>query len=78
MTLDIKQISIEVEQKSGFVRDLMGQWEKVIIGQKEMLERLLIGILCNGHVLIDGVPGLAKTLTVTTMAKSIKSSFQRL
>ena len=78
MTLDIKQISIEVEQKSGFVRDLMSQWEKVIVGQKEMLERLLIAVLCNGHVLIEGVPGLAKTLTVTTMAQAIKASFQRL
>jgi len=78
MTLDIKQISVEVEQKSGFVRDLMSQWEKVIIGQKQMLERLLIGILCNGHVLIEGVPGLAKTLTVTTMAQAIRASFQRL
>ena len=78
MTIDIKQISIEVEQKSEFVRSLMNQWEKVIVGQKEMLERLLIGILCNGHVLIEGVPGLAKTLTVTTMAQAIKASFQRL
>lgn len=78
MTIDIKQISIEVEQKSVFVRNLLSQWEKVIVGQKEMLERLLIGLLCNGHVLIEGVPGLAKTLTVTTMAQAIKASFQRL
>ncbi|MCF7958014.1 MAG: AAA family ATPase [Phycisphaerae bacterium] len=78
MTLDVKQITQRVEEKSVFVRELMGQLEKVIVGQRYMLERLLIGLLSNGHVLIEGVPGLAKTLTVTTMARAIKASFSRL
>jgi MoxR-like ATPase len=78
MALDVKQIASKVEEKSAFVRDLMGQLEKVIVGQHYMLERLLVGLLSNGHILIEGVPGLAKTLTVTTMAQAIKASFQRL
>ncbi|MBN1764408.1 MAG: AAA family ATPase [Sedimentisphaerales bacterium] len=56
----------------------MGQLEKVIVGQEYLLERLLVGLLSNGHILIEGVPGLAKTLTVTTLARAIKASFQRL
>ncbi len=78
MTLDVKQITQRVEEKSVFVNELMGQLEKVIVGQRYMLERLMIGLLSNGHVLIEGVPGLAKTLTVTTMARAIKASFSRL
>ncbi len=78
MAIDVKQIAAQVESKSGFIRSLMGQWEKVIVGQKYMLERLLVGLLSNGHVLIEGVPGLAKTMTVTTLAKAIQASFKRL
>ena len=78
MAIDVKQIAVQVEQKSGFIRSLMGQWEKVIVGQKYMLERLLVGLLSNGHVLIEGVPGLAKTMTVTTLAKAIQATFKRL
>jgi len=78
MAIDVKQIAAQVEEKSGFIRSLMGQWEKVIVGQKYMLERLLVGLLSNGHVLIEGVPGLAKTMTVTTLAKAIQASFKRL
>ncbi|OPZ98117.1 MAG: ATPase RavA [Planctomycetes bacterium ADurb.Bin412] len=78
MAIDVKQIAAQVEAKSGFIRSLMGQWEKVIVGQKYMLERLLVGLLSNGHVLIEGVPGLAKTMTVTTLAKAIQASFKRL
>ncbi len=78
MSLDISQITQEVEKKSAFIRSLMSQWDKAIVGQKDMLERLLIGLLSNGHVLIEGVPGLAKTRTVTTMAKAMNASFKRL
>ncbi len=78
MVLDVKQIAQKVEQKSAFIRALMGQLEKVIVGQRYMLERRLVGLLSNGHILIEGVPGLAKTLTVTTMSRAIKASFQRL
>ena len=75
---DIKQITSQVEQSSAFVEQLLTQMERVIVGQRYMLERVLIGLLGNGHVLIEGVPGLAKTLTVTTLARSIDASFQRL
>ena len=78
MAVDIKQITEQVEEKSEFVRLLMTELEKVIVGQSYMLERLLVGLLSNGHILIEGVPGLAKTLTVTTMAQAIRASFQRL
>jgi len=78
MALDVKQIAGRVDEKSEFVASLMGQWEKVIVGQQYMLERLLVGLLANGHVLIEGVPGLAKTLTVTTLARAIRASFRRL
>ena len=78
MALDVKQIAARVEEKSVFVRSLMAQLEKVVIGQRPMLDRLLVGLLSNGHILIEGVPGLAKTLTVTTLARAINASFQRL
>ena len=78
MAVDIKQITEQVEEKSEFVRLLMTELEKVIVGQSYMLERLLVGLLSNGHILIEGVPGLAKTLTVTTMSQAIRASFQRL
>ena len=78
MALDVKQIAARVEEKSVFVRSLMTQLERVIVGQRYMLERLLVGLLSNGHVLIEGVPGLAKTLTVTSLSRAIKASFQRL
>jgi len=78
MAIDVKQIEKQVEEKSAFVPKLMAQWQEVIVGQEDMLQRLLIGMLSNGHVLIEGVPGLAKTLTVTTLAQTISASFQRL
>ena len=78
MVLDVKQIAVKVEEKSTFIKNLIGQLGTVIVGQQYMLERLLVGLLSNGHILIEGVPGLAKTLTVTTMARAIKASFQRL
>ena len=78
MAIDVNQIAKRVEQASEFVTPLMAQWEKVIVGQRYMLERLLVGLLSNGHVLIEGVPGLAKTLTVTTMAEAMAASFRRI
>jgi len=78
MAVDVKQIAEQVEEKSAFIKSLMIELEKVIVGQSYMLERLLVGLLSNGHILIEGVPGLAKTLTVTTMAQAIRASFQRL
>lgn len=78
MSVDVKAITAEVEKHGYFIRNLMAQLEKVIVGQEYMLERLLIGMLSNGHVLIEGVPGLAKTLTINTLAHAVKASFARI
>jgi MoxR-like ATPase len=66
-----------VKAESGFVDDLMHEVSKVIVGQIDMVERVLIGMLTGGHVLLEGVPGLAKTLTVNTLCHVIKAKFQR-
>jgi MoxR-like ATPase len=78
MQTDIQQIQSVVEKESAFVERLTGQIAKVIVGQKYLIDRLLVGILANGHILIEGVPGLAKTLSVKTLADAIQVKFQRL
>ena len=78
MNTDIKAITEAVQKESAFIEPLFVETAKVIVGQKPMLERLLIGLLCNGHVLLEGVPGLAKTLTVRTFADAIAAQFQRI
>jgi len=78
METDIQQIQAVVEKEASFVDKLTGQISSVIVGQKYLVERLLIGILSNGHILIEGVPGLAKTLSVSSLARSIQAKFQRL
>ena len=78
MTADVKQIGQLVEQKSQFVRSLFSEMEKVIVGQRYMLERLLVGMLANGHILLEGVPGLAKTMAVTVLSRAIKADFRRI
>jgi len=78
MNKDIEQIQAIVEKESIFVEKLTSQISSVIVGQKYMIERLLVGILANGHVLIEGVPGLAKTLSVKTLSDTIEAKFQRL
>src|SRR4030065_1097689 len=75
---DIKVIQEKVAQESLFIRQLVAEIEKVIVGQKYLLERLLIGLLANGHILIEGVPGLAKTLAVKTLSDCIQTKFQRI
>jgi len=75
---DIESIQKQIEQESGFVKAIKDEIAKVIVGQNEMVERLLIALLSNGHVLLEGVPGLAKTLTVRTLAQAIDTKFQRL
>ncbi len=77
MHTDIKAITEAVQKESAFIEPLFLETSKVIVGQKPMLERLLIGLLCNGHVLLEGVPGLAKTLTVRTFADALSAQFQR-
>ena len=78
MDKDIQQIQEIVEKESVFVQKLTSQISTVIVGQKYMIERLLIGILADGHILLEGVPGLAKTLTVKTLSDAIDTKFQRL
>jgi MoxR-like ATPase len=76
--VDIKLIHEKVKIESAFVESLRREVQKVIVGQDYMIERILIGILCQGHILLEGVPGLAKTLTVKTLAKSINTGFRRI
>ncbi|MCI0624653.1 MAG: MoxR family ATPase [Acidobacteria bacterium] len=78
MDVDIKAIHEQVKLESAFVERLKREVQKVIVGQEYMIDRLLIGILCEGHLLLEGVPGLAKTLTVKTMASAIQTGFQRI
>jgi MoxR-like ATPase len=78
MSIDIDALNSKIEKESAFIDLLVSEIGKVVIGQKYMVERLLIGLLSNGHVLLEGVPGLAKTLTVKTLAQTIKTGFQRI
>ena len=78
MTTDVKQIGELVKQKSEFVRALFAEMDKVIVGQRYMLERMLIGLLANGHILLEGVPGLAKTMAVTILSRAINADFKRI
>jgi MoxR-like ATPase len=73
-----KQIESEVKEARQWVEPLLSEVGKVVVGQKKLVHRLLTGLLCNGHVLLEGVPGLAKTLTVRTLAGCIHTGFQRL
>jgi MoxR-like ATPase len=76
-TVDIKAINEKIEKESAFVDLLTLEINKVIIGQKEMIERLLIGLLGRGHILLEGVPGLAKTLAINTLSQAVKGQFSR-
>jgi MoxR-like ATPase len=71
-------VDVVPEQDSQFARDVMAAMEQVIVGQRYLLERLLVGLLANGHVLIEGVPGIAKTLAVTTLAQALDAAYQRI
>jgi MoxR-like ATPase len=77
-TIDIASINEKIERESAFVSVLMAEMDKVIVGQKHMVERLLIGLLGQGHILLEGVPGLAKTLAINTLSKAIQASFSRI
>jgi MoxR-like ATPase len=74
----ISELTELIRQESAFVAALQGELSKVIVGQRYMIERLLIGLLANGHVLLEGVPGLAKTLAVKSLASVINTKFQRI
>jgi len=77
MNVDVRAINEKIERESAFIDILTLEMNKVIVGQKEMIERLLIGLLGNGHILLEGVPGLAKTLAINTLSKAIQASFSR-
>ncbi len=76
--IDMEALQAKIEKSSAFIDDIRVELDKVIIGQHYMIDRLLIGLLTNGHVLLEGVPGLAKTLTVSSLAKVIATDFQRI
>ena len=78
MTVDIKSINEKIEKESAFIDLLLLEMNKVIVGQRYMLERLLIGLLGQGHILLEGVPGLAKTLAINTLSKAVSGSFSRI
>ena len=78
ISVDIKSINEKVEKDSAFVDLLTMEMNKVIVGQKHMVERLLIGLLGRGHILLEGVPGLAKTLAINTLSKAVSGSFSRI
>ncbi len=76
--VDIKELNARIQQESAFVDILTMEMNKVIVGQKALIENLLIGLLSNGHILLEGVPGLAKTLAINTLANSIEAKFNRI
>lgn len=77
-TIDIKTINEKIERESAFIDLLTFEINKVIVGQKHMVERLLIGLLGQGHILLEGVPGLAKTLAINTLSQAVDGSFSRI
>jgi MoxR-like ATPase len=78
MSVDIKALNEQIQNESGFVEAMLNEVGKVVVGQRYMVERLLIGLLTNGHVLLEGVPGLAKTLTIKSLSESIQTKFNRI
>jgi len=76
--LDITALNEKIKQESSFIDLLLNEISKTIVGQKAMVERLIIGLLSNGHILLEGVPGLAKTLAIKTLASAMKAKFQRI
>jgi MoxR-like ATPase len=78
MSIDIQAINEKIQKESTFVDKVNDEVHKVIVGQTYMIERLLIGLLCNGHILLEGVPGLAKTMAVYTLSSVIQTDFQRI
>lgn len=78
INVDMSALSEKIQRSSAFIEDIKKELDKVIIGQHYMIDRLLIGLLTNGHVLLEGVPGLAKTLTVSSLAQVLNTGFQRI
>jgi len=77
-TIDVKELNDRIQKESSFVDLLKIEMGKVIVGQKHLVDSLLIGLLSNGHILLEGVPGLAKTLAINTLADTIDAKFSRI
>ena len=77
-TVDIKELNEKIQKESAFVDLINIEMNKVIVGQKHLVESLLIGMLADGHILLEGLPGLAKTLAITTLAKTVNAGFSRI
>lgn len=78
MEVDILALNAAIKQESQFIEKMMNEVNKVVVGQKEMVEGIMMGLLTGGHILLEGVPGLAKTLTISTVSKTISLDFQRI
>ena len=78
MTTDIQEINEKVKAASAFIEKIRSEMAKVIVGQTYLVDRLLVGLLANGHILIEGVPGLAKSMSVRVLSRAIRTSFQRI
>ena len=76
--IDIRELNIRIEQQSAFVTNLVTGMDRVIVGQKHLVDSLLIGLLSDGHILLEGVPGLAKTLAIKTLSQLIDSEYSRI
>jgi MoxR-like ATPase len=78
MDLEISKLNKKIQEESVFVHDLKKEVAKIIVGQEDLVNGLIVGLLANGHILVEGVPGLAKTLTVKTLSQAISAAFQRI
>ncbi|MFH1292586.1 MAG: MoxR family ATPase [Pseudomonadota bacterium] len=78
MSMDIQEITQNVEKQSLVLRQIIAEMGKVVVGQRNLIERMMIGLLCDGHLLLEGLPGLAKTTAVKTLAATIRTTFQRI
>src|SRR6202012_4086828 len=77
-SVDIRELNERIHQQSAFIELMNMELNKAVVGQKTMVERLMIGLLANGHVLLEGVPGLAKTLAIKSLASAIHARFARI
>ena len=78
MSTGISLINEKVKEHNACIATLRAEMEKVIVGQKYLIDRLMVGLLANGHILLEGVPGLAKTLSVKTLAAALSTTFRRI
>jgi MoxR-like ATPase len=76
--MDIRELNERIQKESVFVKVLIDEMQKVIVGQQDMVDRLVVGLLANGHILLEGVPGLAKTLAIKSLANTVKARYSRI